>query len=254
MSGRRVVITGGASGIGKSIALGFTSLGDQVCICDKSPALLESLKLEMPETLAFEADVTNEKQLENFFEGVSQSLGGVDILISNAGTSGPAGKIEDLNFEEWQDCLSVNLNGAFLSSRFAAKSMRRQQNGVIIFISSTSGLFGVPNRSPYVTAKWGLIGLTKALAMELGPAGVRVNAICPGSVYGERMTRVIEMESIATGKTTEYIEKQYQESASLKRFVTAEDIAKTTLFLASEAASQISGQALAVDGNTERMI
>jgi NAD(P)-dependent dehydrogenase (short-subunit alcohol dehydrogenase family) len=253
MVARRVVITGGATGIGRAIAQGFASLGDKVCICDKSSKFFESLRQEIPSSFVLEADVSDEAQVTNFFSQVSNRFGGIDILISNAGTSGPAGKFEDLELSDWQECLSVNLNGAFLTGRFAAKLMRNQGSGLIIFISSTSGLFGVPYRSPYVVAKWGLIGLTKTLAMELGPVGVRVNAICPGSVNGERMEKVLKMESASSGRSTEAIATEYRQSVSLKKFVTAEDVANMALFLASDSASKITGQALAVDGHTERM-
>ena len=253
MVARRVVITGGATGIGRAIAHGFASLGDKVCICDKSSKFFESLKQEIPSSFVVEADISNETQVTKFFSQVCNRFGGIDILISNAGTSGPAGKFEDLELSDWQECLSVNLNGAFLSGRFAAKLMRNQGSGLIIFISSTSGLFGVPYRSPYVVAKWGLIGLTKTLAMELGPVGVRVNAICPGSVNGERMEQVLKMESASSGRSPEAIAREYRKSVSLKKFVSAEDVANMALFLASDSANKITGQALAVDGHTERM-
>ena len=251
---RRVMITGGASGVGRALAQRFRSCGDRIAICDKSRPNLERLKLEMPKSLVIEADVTQENQMQNFFNRVIEIFGGIDILISNAGTSGPAENIENLKFSEWKSCLETNLNGAFLTSRWGAKVMKDQGSGLILFISSTSGLHGVPLRSPYVTAKWGLIGLTKTLGMELGPEGIRVNAICPGSVKGKRMNSVLKMESSATGLTEEEIERQYINSVSLKKFVTAKDVADMAVFLASESASKITGQALAVDGHTERMV
>jgi NAD(P)-dependent dehydrogenase (short-subunit alcohol dehydrogenase family) len=251
---RRVVITGGASGLGREMAQKFLSQGDRVAICDVSRVSIEALKQERPEILGVQCDVTDELQMQEFFDQVQTEFGGVDIFLSNAGTGGPAGLLETIEFYEWRDCVSVNLDGAFLSCRWAGQQMRAQGSGVILIISSTSGLFGVPNRAPYVTAKWGLIGLMKTLAMELGPAGVRVNAICPGSVDGDRMERVLDMESAATGQDRSAVQAQYTQGVSLRKFMSPQDIAEMAFFLASEVAKNVTGQAISVDGNTERMV
>jgi NAD(P)-dependent dehydrogenase (short-subunit alcohol dehydrogenase family) len=251
---RRVVITGGASGLGRMMAQKFLSQGDRLAICDVSRVHIDALKQEMPEALCVECDVTDEFQMQGFFEQVQTEFGGVDILLSNAGTGGPAGPLETLFFSDWRACLSVNLDGAFLSCRWAGEQMRAQGSGLILIISSTSGLFGVPNRAPYVTAKWGLIGLMKTLAMELGPAGVRVNAICPGSVDGDRMERVLDIESAASGQDRATVQAQYTKGVSLRKFMSPKDIAEMAFFLASDAAQNVTGQAISVDGNTERMV
>lgn len=251
---RRVVITGGASGIGRTIAERFAALGDRVAICDASAGHIANVQAQMPEALSAQADVTDERQMQAFFDQVTAAYGGLDVLVSNAGIGGPAGSIETLNLNDWRRCLSVNLDGAFLACGWAAELMRAQKSGLILLMSSTSGLYGVPNRAPYVAAKWGLVGLAKTLAMELGPAGVRVNAICPGAVEGARMDQVLAMESDFTGRPAEQIEAQYSQGVSLRRFVSPEDIADMAVFLASDAARQITGQAMAVDGHTERMV
>ncbi|MDG1425158.1 MAG: SDR family oxidoreductase [Paracoccaceae bacterium] len=251
---RRVVITGGASGIGRTIAERFASLGDRVAICDASANNIAAFQMQMPDALTAQADVTDQDQMQVFFDQVTQHLGGVDVLVSNAGIGGPAGSIETLKLEDWRRCLSVNLDGAFLACGWAAELMRAQKSGLILLMSSSSGLFGVPNRAPYVAAKWGLVGLAKTLAMELGPAGVRVNAICPGAVEGTRMDQVLAMESDFTGRPAAEIEQQYSQGVSLRRFVSPKDIADMAVFLASDAARQITGQAMAVDGHTERMV
>ena len=162
----------------------FAALGDRVAICDASAGHIADVQAQMPEALSAQADVTDERQMQAFFDQVTAAYGGLDVLVSNAGIGGPAGSIETLKLKDWRRCLSVNLDGAFLACGWAAELMRAQKSGLILLMSSTSGLYGVPNRAPYVAAKWGLVGLAKTLAMELGPAGVRVNAICPGAVEG----------------------------------------------------------------------
>ena len=251
---RRVIITGGASGIGRVMAEAFLKLGDRVAVCDTSETEIFKLRSSCPEIFITKADVSDEESMEQFFEIVTCEFGGVDVFISNAGIAGPAGPIQALDLSEWRSCIAVNLDGAFLSCRWAAKQMQEQKNGVIILISSTSGLYGVPFRSPYVTAKWGIIGLMKTLAIELGGANIRVNAICPGSIEGERIERVLNMESEASGRKLEDVRAQYMSGVSLRCFMTAQDISDMAVFLASDAARHVTGQAVSVDGNTERMV
>jgi NAD(P)-dependent dehydrogenase (short-subunit alcohol dehydrogenase family) len=147
--------------------------------------------------------------------------------------------------------VAVNLEGAFLAAKLAAPLMKAQRNGGMIFTSSTAGLFGYPNRSPYSAAKWAIIGLMKTVAMELGPFGIRANAICPGSVEGPRMERVLAKEAMIKKTTRDAIYKGYASGTSLQTFVEAKDIAAMATFLASEGGRYVSGQALAVDGHTE---
>lgn len=251
MSGRRVLITAGASGIGLGLAKRFAAEGDYVAICDADAAAVAEAQTEFPEFITAQADVTDEAQMQAFLDQVEAAWGGVDVVCANAGTGGPAGRIEDLDYGAWRDCVGVNLFGAFLTCRWAARVMRAQGSGLIILTSSTAGLFGYPLRSPYAAAKWGIVGLTKTLAMELGPVGVRVNCICPGAVEGDRMERVLANESAATGTPVETLREAYVACTSLKSWVSHDDLADMALFLASPAASKITGQILAVDGHTE---
>lgn len=248
---RRVVITGGASGIGARLAERFAEAGDRVAVCDSDPAAVDDFPAKHPEVRAVRADVTDEAEMAAFLGGIEADWGGVDVVCANAGTGGPAGRIEDLTLGDWRACLAVNLDGAFLTCRWAARVMRAQGAGLIVLTSSVSGQWGHPHRSPYAAAKWGVIGLMKTLAMELGPAGVRVNAICPGSVEGARMERVLVAQSRASGKTPETIRAEYAAGTSLRTWVTADDVADTVLWLASPGASKITGQALTIDGHTE---
>lgn len=246
-AGQSVVITAGGAGIGAALVRRFLGEGARVAYCDLDIG-------DVPKgALAIRADVTNEAQMSAFFDQVEADLGGVDILCANAGTGGPAATLAEMQYADWQACLSTNLDGAFLACRWAAGQMAEQGSGSIVLTSSTSGQWGVPTRAPYVAAKWGILGLMKTLAMELGPHGVRVNAICPGAVEGERMERVIAMEAKARGVTEAAVRLLYADGTSLRTWVTADDLADTILFLTSPRGAKISGQAIAVDGHTERM-
>ncbi|MDF1669649.1 MAG: SDR family oxidoreductase [Roseovarius sp.] len=250
----RVLITGGGAGIGLTLARRFAAEGAQIALCDADADAVTQVKADYPDFIARQADVTDEAQMGAFLGEVETAWGGVDVVCANAGTGGPAGRIEDMGYDDWKDCIGVNLFGTFLTCRWAARLMRAQGSGLIILTTSTAGLFGYPLRSPYATAKWGLVGLTKTLAGELGPAGVRVNAIAPGAVEGERMERVLANEAAASGKPIEELRQTYVKGVSLRSWVSADDLADMALFLASAAASKISGQIMAVDGHTESLV
>lgn len=250
----RIVITGGASGIGQKLAERFAGRGDRVALCDADAQAVARIAAARPDVIARTADVTDEAQMAAFLAEVEAAWGGADAVFANAGTGGPAGRIEDLDYDDWQRCVGVNLFGAFLTCRWAARVMRAQGEGLIVLTSSTAGLFGYPLRSPYAAAKWGVIGLMKTLACELGPAGVRVNALAPGAVEGERMERVLANEAAASGRDIDEVRAQYVKGVSLRSWVSADDIADMALFLASPAAARISGQVLAVDGHTETLM
>jgi NAD(P)-dependent dehydrogenase (short-subunit alcohol dehydrogenase family) len=250
---KRVVVTAGAAGIGQAIAEKFLADGDQVAICDVDENAVEKFSLANPQAIAVVADVTSESEMGSFLEKLENEWGDVDVVCANAGTGGPAGNIEDLDYKEWQRCIATNVHGSFLTCRWAARLMRARGEGLIVLTSSTAGILGYPLRSPYATAKWAVVGMTKTLAMELGPVGVRVNAICPGAVEGPRMDRVIANESNARGISEEEVRASYVTGVSMKTWVTAEDLANTVHFLASPAGSKISGQIIAVDGHTETL-
>lgn len=254
MSVARVLITGGASGIGATFARRFADRGDRVAVCDANAEAVAAMAAANPDMLVRQADVTDEAQMAAFLSEVEAHFGGIDVVCANAGTGGPAGLIEDLDYQAWQDCIAVNLHGVFLTCRWAARLMRAQGSGLIVLTTSTAGQWGYPYRSPYASAKWALVGLTKTLAMELGPAGVRVNALAPGSVEGDRMDRVVAMEAKASGRTEAELRAQYVKGVSLRSWVTADDLADTLLYLASPAAAKISGQVLAIDGHTETLV
>jgi NAD(P)-dependent dehydrogenase (short-subunit alcohol dehydrogenase family) len=244
---QRVLITAGASGIGLAMAKTFVENGFRVWVTDVDPAAIDSL----PDNIvASRVDASNENEVAALFDNIRDEWGGLDALCANAGIAGPTAAIEDVKLEDWRQCVSVNLEGAFLAAKYAAPIMKAQKSGSIIFTSSTAGLFGYPNRAPYSAAKWAVIGLMKTVAMELGPYGIRANAICPGAVEGPRMEGVLEREATAKGMTRDEVYAGYASGTSMRSWVTAKDIANTTYFLASEAARLVSGQVISVDGHT----
>jgi NAD(P)-dependent dehydrogenase (short-subunit alcohol dehydrogenase family) len=251
LASKRVLITAAADGIGKVVAEAFLDAGAAVHVCDVDADHLEAFRGVRPELGTTLADVTSEADVDRLFEDAAGRMGGLDFLVNNAGIGGPAGRLEKLELEEWRRTLSVNLDGAFLCCRRAIPLLKEAGGGAIVNISSTAGLFGYPRRAPYASAKWAVIGLTKTLAMELGAFGIRVNAVCPGSVSGERIERVIEATAASRGVEPETVRDSYLRHTSMRTFVDAEDVAATVLFLCSDAGARISGQALAVDGHTE---
>lgn len=249
----RVFITAGASGLGRAFAEAFLAQGAHIAVVDRDAEALADFAAAHPESVALEADVTDEAGLAETLSFAKAAFGGLDVICANAGTGGPAGPLETLDAQEWRDCVDVNLTGAFLTAKHAIPSLKEQSSGLILFTTSTAGQWGYPNRSPYSAAKWALVGLTKGLAMELGAFGIRVNAIAPGSVEGDRMERVLSMEAAARDVDPEDVRAEYVRGVSMKTWVSAEDIAATATFLASDAARRISGQVIAVDGNTETL-
>ncbi len=250
----RVLITAGAAGIGSAIAGAFAQSGARVHVVDVDGSAIAALSDSSPwadGAVLSVADVSEETQVKKVMEIQRESLAGLDVLVNCAGVKGPTGPVESLALSDWRQCIAVNLDSAFLCCKYGVPMLRHGNMASIINISSTAGWHGYPLRSPYASAKWALIGLTKSLAMELGPAGVRANAICPGSVSGERMDRVIADESRAIGLSIDEVRRRYARGSSMRTFIEPEDIAETALFLASAAARRITGQAISVDGHLE---
>jgi NAD(P)-dependent dehydrogenase (short-subunit alcohol dehydrogenase family) len=247
----RVLVSAGASGIGAAIARRFLADGARVSVCDRDEAAIAELPDSQPGVDGVVADVSDGDDLARWVHAAVAEWGGVDVLVNNAGIAGPTARVEDIDPDAWRECLTVNLDSHFLLSRLVVPTMKAQGRGSIVNISSTAGLFGYGMRSPYAASKWAVIGLTKSMAVELGPFGVRVNAIAPGSVDGDRMRRVIEAESAARGVPPETVEREYAQSQSIPRFVKPAEIADMCAFLASPAAAMVNGQVIAVDGHTE---
>lgn len=241
---KRVLITAGASGIGRAMGEGFAEAGFEIWATDVDAAGLADL----PKTWrGHQASATDEAAMAD----VVAQMGSIDVLCANAGIAGPTALIEDVALDDFRACVSVNLEGAFIAAKHAAPLMKAAGSGSIIITSSTAGIYGYPNRAPYAAAKWAMIGLMKTLAMELGPFGIRANAICPGSVEGPRMEGVLTREAAAKGMTRDQVYDGYASGTSMRSFVEARDIANMAVFLGSEGARLVSGQVIAVDGHTE---
>lgn len=253
MNSRSVLISGAAAGIGRSIAEAFLADGASVHVCDNSSAAIADFLVANPAATASEADVSKPSDVARVFDDCKTHYGELNILVNNAGVSGPTATVDKVDPDEWDQCIAVDLSGAFYMTRLAVPLLRKAGGGSIINISSSAGLFGTPLRSPYAASKWGLIGLTKTWAMELGPDNIRVNAVCPGCVSGPRIERVIAKDAVERGVSAEDIRKVYLRQTSMRVFVAPEEIAATVLFLASDQAAKISGQALSIDGHTETL-
>ena len=251
---QRVLVTAGAGGIGECLARTFSREGSRVHICDTNAQALEQMLTANRGTITGTiADVSDPEAVDRLFDDVRSELGGLDVLINNAGIEGPIGPVEDIPPEAWRKTIAVNLDGQFLCARSAVPLLKSAGGGSIINMSSTAGLGGCPNRSPYVASKWAIIGLTKTLAMELGIFGIRVNAICPGSVEGERIRRVMKADAEALGKSLEEVQANYVAGNSMRTLIQPEEIASLVRFLCAETSTHITGQALGIDGHTETL-
>jgi len=249
---RKVLVTAGASGIGKHMVAAFLSAGDDVYTCDINADALKSAAAELKGLKIGVCNVGDRAQIEKMVADAADKLGGIDVLVNNAGISGPTTPVKDVDPDQWEEVLKVNLTGTFNVTKNAIPHLIRSGKGVIIIMSSAAGRFGYPNRSPYATAKWGLIGFMKTLSMELGEHNIRANAILPGAVEGERIERVFAGRAQATSKSVDEIKAIAMENQSLKYLVDPDDIAALAVFLASDAAKAISGQALSIDADMQR--
>lgn len=245
------MITAGAAGIGLKIAEAFAREGAWISICDVNSAAIAEVALQHPDWVCMTADVADAASLATWFNAAEIKTRGIDVLINNAGIAGPIGPVEDLAYDSWRQCLAVGLDAQFLAAQHVIPIMKQQRSGAIINMSSTSGQHGVGLRAPYVAAKWGVIGFTKSLAIELGGFNIRVNAVCPGTVAGERIERVVAAEAKNRGLTADAVRAEYVGGQSIKRLVDPHEIADLCVYLASDKARMISGQAIAVDGHSE---
>jgi NAD(P)-dependent dehydrogenase (short-subunit alcohol dehydrogenase family) len=250
-SSQLALITAGAAGIGRCIAEAFLAHGCQVYVCDINADSLSAFLAAHPQAQGRVIDVANAGQVEEMFADIEARYGRLDILVNNAGIAGPTAAVESIAVADWDRTIAVDLNAQFYVTRCAVPLMKQAGRGSIINIASNAAFFGFPLRSAYTAAKWAMIGLTKTWAMELGPHNIRVNALCPGSVNGERIDRVLACEAQERGVATDDLRAVYARQSSMRLFIEPEDVANSALFLASDLGTAISGQAIGIDGHTE---
>ena len=254
IEGLRVLVTAGASGIGKEIARTFAREGARVHVCDIDSQALKALAASDPGITKSFCDVSDRAQVDLLFQEGLSALGGYDCLVNNAGISGPTGRVEEISPEDWDRCLTVDLTSQFNCTRVAIPHLKKSKNPSIMNLSSQAGKHGFPLRSAYAAAKWGVIGFTKSIAMELGEFGIRVNALLPGPVAGDRIRRVIESKAQQRGLPFAEVEKEVFANVSIKEYVTAQQLADMVVFVASPSGRTISGQAISVCGDTSRLV
>jgi NAD(P)-dependent dehydrogenase (short-subunit alcohol dehydrogenase family) len=253
LAGARVLVTAGAGGIGLETARAFAREGARVHVCDIDEAALAALAASDPALGASRCDVADRRQVAEMMETALDRFGGLDVLVNNAGIAGPTGRAEEINPEDWDRCIEVCLTAQFNCARLAIPHLRQSRNASIVNLSSVAGRLGFALRSPYAAAKWGVIGFTKSLAIELGPEGIRCNAILPGVVAGDRIRRVFEAKAQQRGIGFDEMERAALQFTSMKSYVTPQQIADQIVFIASERGRTITGQAISVCADVQML-
>ena len=255
LSKKNYIISAGADGLGFAIANKIVDSGGKVYVSDINKSKIDKINLNKKyhnKIFAQHLDCTNPNDIKEYFNSLSK-LKKIDGLVNNIGVAGPTKYLHNISIDEWDSTIKTNLSSHFYFSKYAIPFLKKSNNASIINLSSTAGLYGFAQRSPYASSKWAIIGLTKTLAMELGKFKIRVNAICPGSVNGDRMDRVVSAKAKLINSSNKKVRKDLESMVSLNTFVEKEDIASMALFLLSDASHNVSGQVMTVDGNTERM-
>jgi len=253
IDGLRVMVTAGAAGIGLQIARAFLGERARVHVCDIDEQALAALQDREPALSWTRCDVSDRADVDRLFDEGIRHLGGLDCLVNNAGIAGPTGRIDEIDPADWDRCIAIDLTGQFNCLRLAVPHLRRSTNASIVNVSSLAGRHGFPLRTPYAAAKWGVIGLTRSLAMELGADGIRVNALLPGIVAGDRQQRVLEAKAKARGISFAEMEKLAFSYTSIREYVTPQQLADLVVFVASPRARTVSGQSLSVCGDTNML-
>jgi NAD(P)-dependent dehydrogenase (short-subunit alcohol dehydrogenase family) len=253
IKGLRVLVTAGANGIGREVARAFVGEGAKVHVCDVDPGALRRLARSDPKITRTRADVADRKDVERLFGDALKVLGRLDVLVNNAGIAGPTGRVEEIVPRDWDRCLAINITGQFNCARLAVPYLRKSKNPSIVNLSSAAGRLGFSMRTPYSASKWAVVGFTKSLAKELGPEGIRVNAIQPGIVEGDRINRVFEAKAKARGISFEAMRDEALSFTLMHTSVTPQQIADAILFICSARGRTISGQALSICGDTQML-
>ncbi len=249
---QRVLITAGAAGIGREFARAFAANGARVFVCDIDADALAAIAKDIPGVIAQPCDMARRADIERMVPDAVARLGGLDVLINNAGIGGMTLPVADYPPDDWDKVVAVNLTAMFDVTRLAIPHLKQSEAGVIINMSSVAGRYGMENRSPYAATKWGVIGFTKTLALELGACGIRANAIAPGAVAGDRIERMFAGRAQISGRSLAEVRDEAMAQQSIKGMIDAKDIAALAVFLASDAGKSISGQVLGIDNDRHR--
>lgn len=252
-TGLRVVVTAAGSGIGEVIARSFQVRGAKVYICDVVKDLVEEKLKSIEGSFGSVTDVGDAAAVDRMFDHVEKTLGGVDVLVNNAGIAGPTAPVEKIEPDDLSKTLRINIGGQFYCCRRAISMMKKAGGGSIINLSSVAGRLAYAMRAPYAASKWGIIGFTKSLAMEVGRDNIRVNAILPGHVNGPRFQRVWSAKAAERGITMDEICAEVLSCVATGQTVEMRDIANMALYLSSPFGAAISGQAISVCGGVEMM-
>lgn len=247
----RAVVIGGGDSVGRAIAEAMAGRGDQVHIIDVRPEAVSETLTANPELSGGVADFGDPQAISRAMTEALGCLGGFDALIYTVGLPGQAAAIEDVDLADWDRCWAVNVTGLLKAIQLVAPHMKAQGDGAIVAFSTSSTRTRLPRRTPYVATKFALEGLVLNAARELGPAGIRVNAIQPGMIDNARMRGIIERKAAEEGVSPDEIEARFTRYISLRSSVSLDDLAQSVLFLASPAAARITGELIAVSGNAE---
>jgi NAD(P)-dependent dehydrogenase (short-subunit alcohol dehydrogenase family) len=248
---QRVIVTAGGSGIGRATAERFLAAGAHVHICDNQQTMLDAALEANPTLTGTLADVGKPADAERMSKAALATLGGIDVLVNNAGIGGPRAAVEDVSYDDWDRTIAVNLSGMFYCIKQVVPAMKAQNSGCIVNISTASARVGLPLRSPYVASKVGVLGLTYTLARELGPHNIRVNAILPGAIDNPRGRALVKRHGDERGLTFEEAEAELLGYVSMRTWIDPSEIGDTAVFLASRAGRHVSGQNIGVCGNFE---
>jgi NAD(P)-dependent dehydrogenase (short-subunit alcohol dehydrogenase family) len=247
------VVTGANRGIGRAIAVGYAKAGYAIAATARDPATLGDTVAEIEAgggdgaVLALACDVADEASVETMAKGVLERFGSVHTVVANAGVGGPTAPMHEIDLAAWRECLSTDLDGVFLTFRAFIPGLVAAGAGSLIAISSMTGKRPLYGRTPYAAAKMGVIGLVRTLATELGPHGIRVNAVCPGAVSGPRLDWVFRSQAATRGVTEDEAKAAFTSASPLGRVVDAREIADACTFLSSDAAASITGEDLNVN-------
>lgn len=246
LDGRVAVVTGANRGIGEAVAIAMGRAGADVVVAARDVSTAEDVQRRLREAgagcLTVPGDVRSEESMNELAEAAYERFGRVDVVVANAGIAGPTRGMQEITLDEWRECVAIDLDGVFLTFRPFIPWMIEQGGGSLIAISSMTGKRPLAGRTPYAAAKMGVIGLCRSLALELGPHGIRVNAVCPGAVNGPRITDVIRNQARLQGVDEEVARRQFTDSTPLKRLVEPEEVAAACVYLASDAASGMTGE------------